>query len=410
MLDVLSREYLESIRNVREIPRRFKLPQSQFDIVAVVGPRRVGKTFLFLKTAWELLERGEQVLYASFEHLWVNSLDERRLAEEVRRVYPRGTVHLFLDEAQAWPRWDYRLRWLHDVKDFRLYVTGSTSELSAERIPARLRGRYISRLLLPLSFCEVAGMSAAQTFRDAGLARRLFQEYARWGGFPEIWLERSLDKVRSLVDTVFYRDIVERRRVRDVEALEALLKLVLENYANPITWRSLARSLDVDAKTAAAYIRYMEEAYFLFVVERFGPAKRRIKAPRKIYLVDPVFASLSKSGLDMGRRLENLVFIELLRRAVERGGRLYYVDLDGGEVDLAYVEDGAVELYEAAYEPDEKHARKLREAAGRLGAASYTLISWDSEDHGAIPAWKWMLASCGDRTTSADGGVEARPS
>ncbi|MGC8974112.1 MAG: hypothetical protein ACP5KY_07915, partial [Thermoproteus sp.] len=57
-----------------------------------------------------------------------------------------------------------------------------------------------------------------------------------------------------------------------------------------------------------------------------------------------------------------------------------------------------------------KHARKLRETAGRLGAASYTQISWDSEDHGAIPAWKWMLASCGDRTTSADGGVEARPS
>ncbi|MGC9050355.1 ATP-binding protein [Pyrobaculum sp.] len=394
MIEVLSREYIESLRYVKEIPRFFSLPAVGRDIVAVVGPRRVGKTHVLLKTAASLLERGEQALYISFEHLWTASLDERRLAEEVRRVYPAGEVHLFLDEVQSWPHWDFRLRWLHDVKDFKIYVSGSTSELSAERVPSRLRGRYISRLLLPLSFCEVASAARPETFREVGAARRLFEEYVKWGGFPEVWLSKSLDKVRALVDTVFYRDVVERRRVRDVEGLEALFKTVLENYANPVTWRSLSRSLGLDVKTTAAYIRYLSECYFVHVVERYGPARRRARAPRKLYLVDTSFTYLSKAGLDMGRRLENVVYIELLRKAAARGGKIYYVDVNGVEVDFAYVEGDAVELYEVAYEPDERHAEKLRKAAKRLGASRSVLISWDSEDYGAVPAWRWLLANC----------------
>lgn len=392
VLREMTEEYLGSLAYVREIPRAFRLPEAAADIVAVVGPRRVGKTFTLLKRAAELRARGEQVLYVTFDDPWAAALDERRLAEEARRLYPAGRIHLFLDEVQEWPHWDRRLRWLHDVKDFHIYATGSTSELSADRVPARLRGRYVSRLLLPLSFREVAGGGGAGTFRDRGPLRRLLEEYARWGGFPEVWLWRSPDKVRSLLDTMFYRDIVERRRVRDVEAFRRVFQAVVENFANPVTWRSLARAAggEADPKTAAAYVRYMEEAYLVFTVERYGTARRRARAPRKLYLVDPALAT-GLPSLDAGRRLENLVFLHLLRRSLEEGGRIYYLQHDGEEVDFVYLQGDMVRLYEAAYQPDERHARKLARARERLRAAEAVLISWDSEDHGAVPAWRWLL-------------------
>jgi predicted AAA+ superfamily ATPase len=187
------------------------LPLGLRDIVAAEGPRRAGKTFLMLKAAEGLLRSGGQALYISFDEPQLRRLDARRLAEIVRGEYPSGPVHLFLDEVQEWAEWDSKLRWLHDVGDFHLYVTGSSSALQSSEIPSRLRGRYISKLLLPFSFREVAaaalGGLEAVTFRERGALRGLLSEYLAWGGFPEVWLYRSREKLVSLLETMFYRDI-----------------------------------------------------------------------------------------------------------------------------------------------------------------------------------------------------------
>jgi len=149
MLKEMTLEYVESLKYVDEIPRRFALPEAGSDIVAVVGPRRVGKTFTLLKKAAETLKAGGQAVYATFDNPELRKWSAKKLAEEVRSLYPTGRVALFLDEVQEWPNWDYNLRWLHDVKDFQIYATGSTSALSVDQVPSRLRGRYISKLLPP---------------------------------------------------------------------------------------------------------------------------------------------------------------------------------------------------------------------------------------------------------------------
>ncbi len=214
-LKELTLEYLGSLKYVQEVPRDFSLPQSFPDIIAVIGPRRVGKTFIMLKLAQSILDKGGQALYIPFDEPLVRKVEAREFAEMVRAEYPEGRVHLFLDEVQEWPDWGRKLRWLHDVKDFYLYVSGSSSALHSSEIPTQLRGRYSSKLLLPLSFREVAS-SKGLTFRERGRIRSLLNDYLKWGGFPEVWLFRSREKVISLLETIFYRDVIERHGIRDL--------------------------------------------------------------------------------------------------------------------------------------------------------------------------------------------------
>ncbi len=202
-------EYIDSLQYVEEIKRQVTLPKTK-DIIAIVGPRRVGKTFLMLKKAKELLEKNEPVIYASFDEPELRNMDVRKFAELVRAEYPENEVFLFLDEIQEWKNWDFNLRWLHDVKDFYIYISGSSSTLQSSEIPSRLRGRYISKLLLPVSFREIVDFEV-RSFRERGKILNLLEDYLKWGGFPEVWMEKSREKIISILETAFYRDIVKDR-------------------------------------------------------------------------------------------------------------------------------------------------------------------------------------------------------
>lgn len=407
LLRELTEEYLGSLRYVREVAREVELPLGSRDVVAVVGPRRAGKTFLLLKAADGLLRSGGQALYVCFDEPKLRRLDARRLAEMVREEYPAGEVHLFLDEVQEWVEWDVKLRWLHDVGDFRLYITGSSSALQSSEIPSRLRGRYISRLLLPFSFREVAAASLgrveAGSFRERGALKSLLGDYLTWGGFPEVWLYKSREKLVSLLETMFYRDIAERHRVRDVSVFLELASLALSNYACPVTWHSLRRALrgagvELDVKTVMSYIEYMRQAHLVFVVKRFTYSEREAAAsPKKLYLVDPAIAALFERPMDLGRRAENAVFLELVRRGYEPR---YYVTRSGKEVDFVARRADETLVVEVSLEGGDEHARKAAEVARELRVREATMVTWDLEGEEQVsgrrvrlvPLWRWLLS------------------
>jgi predicted AAA+ superfamily ATPase len=416
LLRELTEEYLGSLKYAREVAREVALPLGLRDIVAVVGPRRAGKTFLMLKAAEKLLRSGGQALYISFDEPQLRRLDARKLAEMVRGEYPSGPVHLFLDEVQEWVEWDSKLRWLHDVGDFHLYVTGSSSALQSSEIPSRLRGRYISKLLLPFSFREVAaaalGSLEAVTFRERGVLKALLSEYLAWGGFPEVWLYRSREKLVSLLETMFYRDIAERHRIRDTPVFLELATIALSSYACPVTWHSLRRALkgvgvELDVKTVMSYVEHMRQAYLVFVAKRFTHSEREAAAsPKKLYLVDPAIAMLFERPMDLGRRAENTVYLELVRRGYEPR---YYVTRSGKEVDFAVRRPaGETAVLEVALEDGEEHAKKTAEAARELRAREATVITWDLEGEEEVggrkirftPLWKWLLSEKPDTGSS----------
>lgn len=404
-LSELTEEYLGSLKYVKEIPRQFSVGTASDDILAIVGPRRVGKTFIMLKTCRKLLDAGEQALYVSFDEPSLRRVDARKLATMVRREYPEGRVHLFLDEVQEWRDWDYWLRWLHDVKDFKLYVSGSSSALLASEIPSRLRGRYLSRILYPLSFREVTGFEV-RTFRDQGKAIALLEDYLKWGGFPEVWVSRSREKLVSILETIFYRDIAERFRVRDVGVFREAFYLILSNYANPFTFRGLCRimeslGVEVDVKTIINYVNYMKQAFLILTCETLTPSsRRRAVNPRKVYLIDHALANLFPRTLDRGRVMENIVFIELMRRLGGLEEVHYYRLRSGEEVDFIITYAGRPsKVIEVTYRLNNSHLSKVADAANELNLKDALVITWDEEGRERVkgvtievkPLWKWLL-------------------
>jgi predicted AAA+ superfamily ATPase len=377
-------EYIGSLEYVEEIPREVEIPRGN-DIKAIIGPRRVGKTFLMLKKAKTLLENGESVLYLPLDEPELMGMSARELAEEVRKEYPSGRVTLFLDEVQEWRNWDQKLRWLHDVKDFDLYVSGSSSALLSSEIPTRLRGRHISRLLLPLSFREVSGVTKIETFRDRGKLRALLDDYIKWGGFPEVWKTRSREKIVSILETVLYRDIVERFSFRDVGEFKEVFYHVLSLYGSYFTYRSLQRSLkalglELNVKTLINYLTAMEGAFLVFQLPLFSPSHRKtLVSPRKLYLVDTSFTNLFFKGEDAGRKIENMVFLELLRE------KSYFNPM----MDISYYSNGESEVDFVVMEGN--RVRRLIQVTYELNASNY-----DREVLGLIRAGKKL--KCDDLT------------
>ncbi len=400
----LTEEYLGALKYVEEIPRRFELGEST-DITALVGPRRVGKTYTLLKKVKALLNDGLQAAYVSFDEPALRDMGVREFAEVVRKEFPTGRIYLFLDEVQEWRNWDFNLRWLHDVRDFIIYVSGSSSALLSSEVPSRLRGRYVSKVLYPLAFSEVVSFRV-KSFRERGRVKALLEEYMRWGGFPEVWISRSREKVTSLLNTIFYRDIVERFRIKDTEVFRRVLYLTLTNYANFITFRGLQRALKgmgvpLDVKTVMNYVHYMRQAFLIFVNELYTASRRRMELnPKKIYVIDPSIINLFPRSLDEGRIMENLVYLELLRRMEGVSDIYYYRTRRGEEIDFL-VTSGArpSQLIEVTHTPEPEHVRKVKEALHELKLKKATIITLNEEERieekelniEITPLWKWLL-------------------
>jgi len=394
----ITKEYLNAL-NVGKLIKRDVGVRPGEDILAVIGPRRVGKTFSMLLEVRNLLNTGEKVIYAPMDEPKLSTIDKRDFAAEVRKVYPEGRVYLFLDEVQEWVGWDANLRWLHDVRDFRIAVSGSSSTLLASEIPTRLRGRYVSRILLPISFSEMT-RSNVETFRDRGRILRALEDYLKWGGFPEVLLTRSREKIYSLFETIFYRDIVDRFGVRNRIALKMLISYILENYALPMSYRRILNSLrgfglDIELGTLIQYVSHLQDALMVFVVEAYAPSwRRRMVSPKKVYLVDPSLAQLGEWRKP--QIVENVVYLELLRRY--RDG-IYYYKRNDLEVDFVVARMGKPELLiEVCMEPDNTHVKKLLRAMERLSLKRGTMVSWGEEDEylkgdrvvKIVPLWKWL--------------------
>ena len=400
----ITHEYLESLKYVREMKRDFKL-EEYTDIFALIGPRRVGKTFTLLKKARELLNSGKQVIYVSLDEPFLRDMNVRRFAELVRKEHSDGIVYLFLDEIQEWENWDFNLRWLHDVKDFRIYVSGSSSTLMTSEIPTRLRGRYVSKNLYPLSFREIVDFEI-KTFRERGRIQKLLEDYLKWGGFPEVWLTKSRGKIMSLLETIFYRDIIERFRIEDAELFKQVFYFTLSNYSNLLSYRSINRMLktiniSIDVKTLIKYVNYMKQAFLLFTLN-IHTYSQRVKAvnPKKIYVIDTSILNLFPQKLDIGRKMENLVFIELLRKKTPTTNIAYYKLKTNRKIDFIISEINKIkQLIEVTYNLEKIHIEKTLKTMKKLKLKKATIITWNEEKtikNGnktikVTPLWKWLI-------------------
>lgn len=402
----------------RLTPRDVRLPKIPKRAFAIIGMRRVGKTTFLWQVISERLKQGtprEALLYFNFEDerlVGMTAGDLHLILEEYYALYPelrdRQQVLFLFDEIQNVPGWERFVRRLLDTELAEVFVTGSSAALLSREVASSMRGRATEVVLFPFSFREYLRHHGrepeAPVNRLAKAARSALQhdlwEYLRVGGFPEVQGLEPRDRyelLKSYVDVVLLRDVVERHSITNVQALRWLIRHLLGSPAGLFSihrfYRDLrSQGISVSKNALHEFVGYLEDAFLIRTVWMDATSERkRMVNPRKVYPVDPgLIPVFDRSGRpNIGQALETVVLLELERR----GAEIRYVRTsEGFEVDfLARYYDGHIELIQVAAELTSRETRQreiraLLKAAEQYPKASLHIITLHPETVFEIPA------------------------
>lgn len=313
-------------------------------IKVVSGVRRCGKSKLFEIYRCQLCNRGvsaDQIIAINFEDLEFEALTSYRgLYDYIcARLAPNAMNYVFLDEIQHVKHFEKAVDSLFVKENVDLYITGSNAHLLSGELATLLSGRYVELKMLPLSFKEFCSAS-----KNAGKSQnQLFNEYITRSSFPfvaETGIEgaQARDYLTSLYDTIVVRDVIERLKITDVPTLRNITKYLLHSVGNRVSVKKIADSLTSggnksDQKTVAKYLKGLTDSLVLYSAPRFNVRGRQLLTTNgKYYAVDLGLrnALVKTQSTDIGHVLENVVYLELLRRGYD----VYVGDVEGGEVDF----------------------------------------------------------------------------
>lgn len=300
-------------------------------VKVMTGIRRSGKSVMLELVKQELLEMGvraEQFISINFEDMrYLHLCTAQALHQEIltRAEGIEGKVYLFFDEIQEVKDWEKCVNSLRVALDCDIYITGSNAKLLSGELATYLGGRYVEFVIYPFSFAEF--LELYRSTDPLATEGQCFQQYLRFGGMPYLSrLNYQEEPVRQylndLYDSVQLKDIVKRNRVRDVDLLERILAYVMANVGTTFSAGSLAKFFkseqrSVSPETVLNYIRYCCDAYLFYRVKRQDLQGKQILATsEKYYIADHGIREAVFGGnmRDINLVLENIVFLELLRR------------------------------------------------------------------------------------------------
>lgn len=300
-------------------------------IKVVTGIRRSGKSVMLELVKQELLESGvgaEHFISINFEDMRNAHLcNAQSLHEEVLRLSSaiQGKVFLFFDEIQEVANWEKCINSLRVALDCDIYITGSNAKLLSGELATYLGGRYVEFVIYPFSFSEFLELYLP-IFPQSSI-QQCFQKYLVTGGMPYLSNlqyadEPSRQYLTDLFNSVMLKDIVKRNKVRDVDLLERILAFVTANVGTTFSATSLSKFLKSEHRTVAPetilnYIKYCCDAYLIYQVKRQDlQGKQLLATNEKYYIADHGIREAVFGGnmRDINLILENIVFMELLRR------------------------------------------------------------------------------------------------
>ena len=329
------------------------------DVIKVVsGVRRCGKSTLFELFKQELLASGvkaNQIISINFEDLEYEPLQEYHALHEyiVERLIPDTSVYVFLDEVQHVPQFEKVVGSLFIKPNVDIYITGSNAYFMSSDITTLLTGRYVQIEMLPLSFKEFHSAYSQQNLSDMEIYN-LYIEHSSFPRLVRVEDDESIDEyLESILNTVVLKDIVTRLKITDVPLLLDIIKYLLANIGSLINPTKIANTLTsygrkTDNKTVEKYLQGLKDGLLIYEVDRFDvKGKALLQRNAKYYVVDSAFRKflLSRTDSDRGHILENIVYLELIRR----GYRVYVGHLQNGEIDFVAKMPHRLEYYQVSY-------------------------------------------------------------
>ena len=329
------------------------------DVIKVVsGVRRCGKSTLFELFQQELLASGvkaNQIISINFEDLEYEPLQEYHALHEyiVERLIPETPMYVFLDEVQHVPQFEKVVGSLFIKPNVDIYITGSNAYFMSSDIATLLTGRYVQVEMLPLSFKEFHSAYSQQNLSDMDIYN-LYIEHSSFPRLVHVEDDESIDEyLESILNTVILKDIVTRLKITDVPLLLDIIKYLLANIGSLINPTKIANTLTsygrkTDNKTVEKYLQGLKDGLLIYEVDRFDvKGKALLQRNAKYYVVDSAFRKflLSRTDSDRGHILENIVYLELIRR----GYRVYVGHLQNGEIDFVAKMPHRLEYYQVSY-------------------------------------------------------------
>lgn len=340
-------------------------------IKIVTGVRRCGKSVL-LKMYQDYLKNNgvkeSQIVTINFEDLDYEELTNYKKLDNYlsKKLIPNKMTYIFLDEIQNVDQFPKVLDSFYIKDNVDIYVTGSNAHMLSSEIATMISGRYIQIEMLPLSFKEY--MESTGNMNDRGIK---YTEYLQNSSFPyALQLKNQPDEIRDYLEgiynTIVVKDIVHRKNITDTMMLKNILKFVFDNIGNPLSSKKISDTMTslgrkINSRTVEKYLEAFSESYIIYPAKRYNiKGKEYLKSLEKYYIVDigMRYMLLGSKMMDTGHILENVVYLELLRRGYD----VYVGKIDNYEVNfVAQNHKGTIYYQVALIVRDEKTLqRELR--------------------------------------------------
>ena len=392
------KKYLELNKNSakRFVDEKSVSPLPSFARI-ITGVRRCGKS-----TVVQMHFLKKSAFYLNFEDTSLYGFDTKDfeiLNEAIEKFSKENSCkYLCFDEIQSVNGWEIFVhRKLEE--NYLVIVTGSNASLLSWELGTRLTGRHLDYEMFPFSFQEFCVLKKLKVNTNS------FSKYLTQGGFPEAIKNESDEILQRLFDDILTRDIAVRHSIRDVRTLKILSLYLASNCGNLISGSKLSAQLGIKTNvTILEYLSYLEQCYLFFFVPKFNySAKAQSVNPKKVYCIDTgmIQSVTLSSNADMGRMLENAVFIELRRRTKN----IWYYSESSFECDFLYghdsVPENAVQVcYELTSENREREVRGLIETCRKFSGVKPLIVTFNQKDKisydgmiiEAIPAVEFFTA------------------
>ena len=301
-------------------------------VKVLTGVRRSGKSTIMQMIMDELKKKSVpegRIVSMRFDSMEYEGMTAKQLYDILKaKLSKTEKTYLFLDEVQEINSWEKTVNSINTDFDVDIYVTGSNSRMMSSEIATYLTGRYVSFRIFTLSFAEY--LMFKKQYATLEDTHKELVNYIKYGGFPAIHLqeyplEDAYTIVRDIYNSTIFSDIVKRSQVRKVDQLERVVKFVFDNVGKTFSAKSISDYIKsehrtIDNETVYGYLEKLESAYILHRCSRYDlQGKELLKTQEKFYLADSAFkySVLGYSDQSVAAMLENVVYLELLRRGYE---------------------------------------------------------------------------------------------